>query len=160
MLELLRCSPPLCSLPDSQRGPGSILHLHFPALLRHFHPRVFSFVCLLLSNPSLLLCPFISCPPGIIKEKKSWLFLSEFSLCCGFFSSQFPLNSYASLICFLPTYPVPRSTYREMRALLCRMNEEVPCIWYELGVLEVMDFYQPAICGSVDLFVPLWKWIF
>ncbi|XP_034516585.1 neuroplastin isoform X1 [Ailuropoda melanoleuca] len=33
---------------------------------------VFSFVCFLLSNPSLLLCPFISCPPGIIiKEKKS-----------------------------------------------------------------------------------------
>lgn len=42
-----------------------------------------------------------------------------------------------------------------MQALLCGMNEEVPYSRYKLGVLEVMNFYQMAICGSVDLFMLL-----
>lgn len=56
MLELLQCLPSLCSPPDSQHHPGSILY-HMP-LLEHFHPIVFFFVFLplflrLLPSPAL-----------------------------------------------------------------------------------------------------------
>lgn len=129
VLGLSQCLPPLRSLPDSQRGPGSILHI--PALLQHFCTRVFPLSAASSPTPPCSYAPSFLVPLElIIKEKKKVDCSSvSFPYAVAFFQLVSPQLLRSPMYGPPPHMLSPRTalhkpTCRQMQALLCGMKEE------------------------------------